>query len=67
MEEADLDELAKTRQESQAEMDKHLADTNAVLDTMRDEVSLKPGPCVFLAMASNPEPMYKYMEPQPGI
>ena len=42
VEEADLEELAKTQQESQAEMDKHLADTNAVLDTMRDEVSLKP-------------------------
>lgn len=42
VEEADLDELAKTRQESQAEMDKHLADSNAVLDTMRDEVSLSP-------------------------
>ena len=40
VEEADLDELAKTRQESQAEMDKHLADSNTVLATMRDEVRL---------------------------
>ena len=47
VEEADLGELAKTRQESQAEMDKHLADSNAVLDTMRDEVSPQPAQRVF--------------------
>ena len=35
----DLDELKKTRQESQAEMDRHLAETNQTLDELREEVS----------------------------
>ena len=38
MEAADLDKLNQARQDSQAEMDKNLADTNKTLDTMKDEV-----------------------------
>ena len=53
VEEADLDELAKTRQESQAEMDKHLADSNAVLDTMRDEVSLSPALFIMIGQGEH--------------
>ena len=53
VEEADLDELAKTRQESQAEMDKHLADSNAVLDTMRDEVSLSSALSIMIGLGEH--------------
>lgn len=42
MESVDLDELKQTRQESQAEMDKHLAETNQTLDELREEVSANP-------------------------
>ena len=38
----ELDELKKTRQESKAEMDKRLAETNQTLDELREEVSANP-------------------------
>lgn len=40
MEAADLDQLNQARQETQAEMDNNLAETNRTLDTMRDEVNI---------------------------
>lgn len=43
VEQADLAELEKTREESQADMDMHLAETNAALETMRKEVSSPAG------------------------
>ncbi len=38
MEAADLDKLNQVRQDSQAEMDKNLAETNSTLETIREEV-----------------------------
>jgi len=38
---ADLDELNKARQESQAEMDHGLEETNKTLDIMREEVNIQ--------------------------
>ena len=42
VEAADLDKLNQARQDTKAEMDRNLADTNKTLDTMRHEVNPPP-------------------------
>ncbi len=53
IEAADLDKLNQARQDSKAEMDKHLAETNKTLDTMRDEVNTPSPSSVWLMKPSS--------------
>ena len=59
VEAADLDELNQARQESQAEMDENLANTNKTLDTMRDEVRSSRHSSTLLAIPWQPGPAEK--------
>ena len=59
VEAADLDELNQARQESQAEMDENLANTNKTLETMREEVCSPWHSITLLAIFRQPGPAYK--------